>query len=77
MSIVLLVRSLEGGALRREAGLLFRHGCWLRQALIGAKDDVGADGRGVIMGDILVKRNHAGLLELALQDNFKPLIVIQ
>ncbi len=60
-----------------SARLLFRRGRGLRHALIGAEDDVGADGRGVIVGEILVKGNHAGLFELALQNYFKPLIVVE
>jgi hypothetical protein len=43
--------------------------------LIGAEDDVGADGSGVIAREVFVKGNHADLLELSFQNNFKPLIV--
>ena len=45
--------------------------------MIGAEDDVGTDGGGVIVGKILVESNHAGLFELALQNDFKPLIVVE
>jgi len=62
---------------RKRAEALLRTWFLLREGLIGAEDDVGADGGGVIVGKILVKGNHAGSFELALQDDFKPLIVVE
>ena len=49
----------------------------LPQALIGAEDDVGADRRGIVARELLVERNHAGLLELTLQNDIKPPIVVE
>ena len=45
--------------------------------MIGAEDDVGADGGSIVMREFLVEGNHAGLFELALQNDFKPLIVVE
>ena len=49
----------------------------LRQALIGAEGDIGTDGSGIIVGKFLVEGNHAALLELAVQNDLKPMIVIE